>query len=138
MTGENSNKIVKYLRSIKTRRTSLRLQNKIKARTERAPFPFHSLGLFSSIPEELLFYIFNSIPLYDLASLTLTSRGFRNKILTFHYSSQALSILKPAIRATTLEEEQEKRKKLDEVTYHSHFHNTNIIHSSKICSINYF
>lgn len=126
MTGGNCKKIVKYLRSIKTRRTSLRLQNKTKPCTEREQLlPFHSLGFFSNIPQELLFYIFSCIPLYDLASMTLTSRAFRDKILTYHYSTQALPILKPVIRPTSSgKEDIQRQENCDEVTFfYIHFHN---------------
>ena len=118
MVGGNKNKIVKYLRSIKTRRTSLRLQNKIKkSLPENEPqIILHPLGLFSNIPDEVLYHIFYRVPLYDLASLALTSRALRDKLMSFHYSIQALPILKPKVK-------QQKGLENKESTYLSHFHN---------------
>jgi hypothetical protein len=115
--GSNKNKIVKYLRSIKTRRTSLRLQQKMKkALPENEPQLIqHPLGLFSNIPDEVSYYIFLRIPLYDLASLALTSRALRDKVISFYYSAQALPILIPDVKPEGLENKQS--------TYLTHFHN---------------
>ena len=120
MVGSNKNKIVKYLRSIKTRRTSLRLQNKVKKSVpQNVPKVIQCPhGLFSNIPDEVLFYIFRRIPLYDLASLALTSRALRDKLMSFHYSTQALSILKPVVEKPESSDDTEK-----EITYLTHFHN---------------
>lgn len=121
MVGTNKNKIVKYLRSIKTRRTSLRLQNKVKK-----PLPQNiaikvaqnPLGVFSYVPDEILFYIFHRMRLYDLASLALTSRALRDKLMSFHYSTQALPVLKPVVINPESSDETDK-----ESAYLSHFHN---------------
>ena len=120
MVGSDKNKIVKYLRNIKTRRTSLRLQNRLKKLVpEKVPVIQHPLGFFSKIPDELFYYIFHRIPLYDLASLALTSRALRDKLMSFHYSNQALTILKPVVVKPT-----ENSDDLNsESAYFNHFHN---------------
>lgn len=121
MVGSNKNKIVKYLRNIKTRRTSLRLQNRLKKLVpETVPEVIqHPLGFFSKIPDELFYYIFHRIPLYDLASLALTSRALRDKLMSFHYSNQALTILRP-VMVKLLENSDDMN---NESAYFSHFHN---------------
>lgn len=131
MVGTNKNKIVKYLRSIKTRRTSLRLQNKVKK-----PLPQNiaikvaqnPLGVFSYVPDEILFYIFHRMRLYDLASLALTSRALRDKLMSFHYSTQALPVLKPVVINPESSDETDK-----ESAYLSHFHNLGIFLKRLTC-----
>ena len=120
MVGSNKNKIVKYLRNIKTRRTSLRLQNKLKKSfSENVPkVAENPLGLFSITPDEVLYYIFQYIPMYDLASLALTSRALRDKLMRFQYSNQALSILKPVVTQPESSDDTNKQS-----VYFTHFHN---------------
>lgn len=120
MFSGSRNKIVKYLRNIKTRRISVRLQNKLKPIAQNEPNVIQPcpLGLFSNIPDELLFYIFCHMPLYDLASMALTSRALRDKLMTFHYSTQALSILKPIVNSPKSSSHDERK-----LTHFNHFHN---------------
>ena len=127
MVGNSKNKIVKYLRNIKTRRTSLRLQNRLK-KLEPETIPEviqHPLGFFSKIPDELFYYIFHLIPLYDLASLALTSRALRDKMMSFHYSNQALAILKPVVVKFAAENSDDMQ---NESMYFNHFHNLGKYH----------
>lgn len=118
----SGNKILKYLRNIKTRRSSLRLFNKIVAKLPHsltAEDTRHPLGSFVVFSDEVLFHIFLYIPLRDLGSLALSSRLIRDKLITFHFSKQALVALKPRI----FEQKEGKKDTVKEKEYSNHFLN---------------
>lgn len=118
----SGNKILKYLRNIKTRRSSLRLFNKIVAKLPHsltAEDTRHPLGAFVVFSDEVLFHIFLYIPLRDLGSLALSSRLIRDKLITFHFSKQALVALKPRI----FEQKEGKKDTVKEKEYSNHFLN---------------